>query len=175
MRSSLIPGVNVDRVDIGSGLMMAEKLGYGDPTSQMVIEYALKRHQRGEEAGAERTWLAEFPRDLTSWKAILAHAISTANQNANRHGPWPDGTRVRFTEEARSAMAATRGSGRGALPTPAGGADAVYTIDNVDTGLHDVILRENNERWGCAWLTKADADSQAELQGTEVCTGGHDT
>lgn len=63
---------------------------------------------------------------------------------------WPDGTRVRFTEKARAAM--SRDSIRRPLPTPANGADAIYTIDNVPDPLSDVILRETGERWGHQWL-----------------------
>lgn len=79
MRPGLIPGVNVDRVDVAAGMQMAARLGYNDATAQMVIEYALMRHRRGEEEGAERTWLWQFPNDLTSWKAILAHAVAAAD------------------------------------------------------------------------------------------------
>ncbi len=76
----LVPGVNVDAVNVTAGLRMAAQLGYGDPTAQMVAQYALQRHQRGEEAGAQATWLHEYPRDLTSWYAILAHAVATPEE-----------------------------------------------------------------------------------------------
>lgn len=78
MRTGLVPGVNLDRVDLAAGLHMADRLGYGDATAQVVVEYALMRHRRGEAAGSERTWLSHFPHDLTSWKAILAQAIAQA-------------------------------------------------------------------------------------------------
>lgn len=78
MRPGLVPGVHLDRVDLAAGLHMADRLGYGAATAQMVVEYALMRHRRGEEAGAESTWLSHFPQDLTSWKAILAQAIAQA-------------------------------------------------------------------------------------------------
>jgi hypothetical protein len=78
----LVPGVNVDPVNIAAGLRMATQLGYGDPTAQMVAQYALQRHQRGEEEGAQRTWLHEYPHDLTSWYAILAHAVATPKEQS---------------------------------------------------------------------------------------------
>lgn len=82
MRTLLAPGVNLDRVDLAAGLHMADRLGYGGATAQMVAEYALMRHSRGEEAGAEATWLSQFPHDLTSWKAILTQAIAHAEAPA---------------------------------------------------------------------------------------------
>lgn len=82
MRPGLIPDVNVDRVDVEAGLRKAAELGYDDPVARMVAEYALMRHRRGEEEGAERSWLAQFPRDLTSWKVILASAVAEADRAA---------------------------------------------------------------------------------------------
>ncbi|MFE6966917.1 hypothetical protein ACFVAJ_17535 [Agromyces sp. NPDC057679] len=76
MRPGLIVGVNVDPVDVGAGLRMAARLGYDDPAAQMVVEHSLLRWKRGEEESGERLWLSEYPRDLTSWKAILAAAIN---------------------------------------------------------------------------------------------------
>lgn len=78
MRTGLIPGVNVDRVDIAAGLRQAAKLGYDDATAQMVATYALQRHQRGEEEGAQKTWVHQYPRDLTSWYVIVAAAVAAA-------------------------------------------------------------------------------------------------
>jgi len=76
--AKLVAGVNVDAVDIAAGLAEAKQIGYGDPTAQMVVQYALQRHARGEESGAQSTWLHQFPRDLTSWYAILATAVTAA-------------------------------------------------------------------------------------------------
>lgn len=73
--NALVPGYNADVVDIAKGLAEAAKIGYGDDLAAMVVQYALQRHQRGEEDGAERTWLSEYPRDLTSWKRILSAAL----------------------------------------------------------------------------------------------------
>lgn len=80
--NKLQPGINVDRVDIAAGLRAAAAAGYGDATAQMVAQYALQRHARGEEAGALATWRSQFPRDLTSWYMILATAVATADKTA---------------------------------------------------------------------------------------------
>lgn len=77
----LVPGVNADKVNVAAGMKRAIALGFGDATAQMVIEYALMRHRRGEEDGAERTFLREYPHDLTSWKVILAEAITEGSKS----------------------------------------------------------------------------------------------
>lgn len=69
---------------------------------------------------------------------------------------WPDGSRARFTAEARAAM--NPPTGRGALREPTGGADRVYTITNTEDNLNDVILNETGERWGCYWLKPVEGD-----------------
>ena len=74
----LTPGVNVDLVDVGLGMQRAADIGYSDFKAQMVVQYALARHARGEEKGALGTWLAEYPNDLTSWYMILAHASAVS-------------------------------------------------------------------------------------------------
>lgn len=70
-----MPGVNVDVVDVGKGIREAVKIGYTGKNAGLVVWYALWRHQHGEEDGAERTWLSEYPHDLTSWKRILSAAL----------------------------------------------------------------------------------------------------
>ncbi|ROR75996.1 hypothetical protein SAMN06295974_3858 [Plantibacter flavus] len=77
MRPELKTGVNVDPVNVNAGLRMAATLGYSDSQAQMVAEHSLLRWKRGEEESGEKLWLSEYPRDLTSWKAILAAAIVT--------------------------------------------------------------------------------------------------
>lgn len=73
--------------------------------------------------------------------------------NQAEHQKWPDGTQVRFTDEAKRLMKHDLNKpNRLPMPVPAGGAEAIYTIDNSDDILHDVILRENSERWGDHWL-----------------------
>lgn len=73
----LEPGVNVDIVNIEAGLAVAARIGYDDPTARMVVTYALQRWQRGEEDGADRTWLSQYPTDFASWRMILAAAVSS--------------------------------------------------------------------------------------------------
>lgn len=78
--SPLKPGVNVDPVDISAGLRRAASFGYGDWKARMVVEAALCRHRRGEEESAMKLWLSEYPRDLTSWYAILASAVVSGTE-----------------------------------------------------------------------------------------------
>lgn len=77
MRPGLVPGENVDKVNIAEGMKLAAHFGYDSPGYQMVVEYALMRHARGEEDGAQRSALSGGI-DLTSWYAILARAVVTA-------------------------------------------------------------------------------------------------
>lgn len=81
MRPELIPGRNVDLVDVPAGLKMAASLGYDDWQAQMVVEQALMRWRRGEEESGEKLWISEYPRDLTSWKAVLAAALAPGQPN----------------------------------------------------------------------------------------------
>lgn len=74
----LVPGVNVDPVDVAAGLGQAAEFGYGSLQYQVIVEYALMRHARGEEEGAQRSALSGGI-DLTSWFAILAAAVAAAN------------------------------------------------------------------------------------------------
>lgn len=60
--------------------------------------------------------------------------------------PWPDGTRVRFTAEARRSMDRRHGL------TPLANPEAVFTIRNTDDDLNDVILTELDARYGTYWL-----------------------
>lgn len=71
----LVPEYNVDAVDINAGLRLAAQFGYDDSKSIMVLSYALRRHSRGEEDGAQRTALSGGIA-LTSWYAILAAGIA---------------------------------------------------------------------------------------------------
>lgn len=74
--------------------------------------------------------------------------------NLPEHQTWPDGTRVRFTSEAREAM--LEHPGCSPLRKPSGGEGDIYTIENTDDSLHDVLLRETGERYGVLWLTAVD-------------------
>lgn len=80
--------------------------------------------------------------------------------NRTKYQRFPDGTRVRFTDEAREAMRKRPGTTR-PLRMPAGGSDAVYIADNTDDSLHDVILRETGERYGLYWLEAAPTYNEA--------------
>lgn len=73
----LTPGVNVDPVSLTAGLQMAQALGYvGDERDRMVVVYALQRWARGEEDGAQRTWMDHFGRsEYVSWLRVISHAI----------------------------------------------------------------------------------------------------
>lgn len=81
MRPSLVPGRNVDILDIDAGLRMLTQCGYSEPRTVMVVAYALRRWMRGEEA-AERMvlnldhepWYLGI--DLTSWYMVLAASKS---------------------------------------------------------------------------------------------------
>lgn len=86
MRHQNSPEESRDRLNLQAGLTFAASIGYKDSTAQIVTEYALLRHSKGEEAGAEKTWLHEYPHDLTSWKMILAHAMAIANQETATEG-----------------------------------------------------------------------------------------
>ena len=72
--AALVPGYNLDKVDVAAGKARGATLGYGDAKSQMVIEYALMRHARGEEDGAQKTALSGGI-NLTTWYVVLATAI----------------------------------------------------------------------------------------------------
>jgi hypothetical protein len=77
----LVPGYNVDRVDVAAGMARGVILNYRSPEHQMVIEYALMRHARGEEDGAERSALSGGI-NFTSWRVILAAAVASAETTA---------------------------------------------------------------------------------------------
>jgi hypothetical protein len=76
---ALVPGVNVDKISVESGLAEAVKIGYDSAEDEMVVVYALMRWARGEEDGAQRTMLSHGI-DLTSIYRIVAAARSAAEQ-----------------------------------------------------------------------------------------------
>jgi hypothetical protein len=80
---ALEPGVNVDPVDIGAGNAEAIRIGFSSPEDQQVTIYALQRWARGEEEGAERTWTRYHPHDFTSWRRILATAVTSGTERLN--------------------------------------------------------------------------------------------
>ena len=79
----LTPGVNVDALDVEAGLAMARQHGWiANGNDLMLVDYALKRHARGEEDGAEKTWLGHFGNaSLTGWKMVLAAALAADARN----------------------------------------------------------------------------------------------
>lgn len=80
MRPGLIPGHNVDRLDIQSGLDELRACGYDDSNTTFVVEYALLRWAHGEEDRAQRSALdLHFHGiNLTSWYRVLAAAKAGA-------------------------------------------------------------------------------------------------
>lgn len=71
-----IPGHNVDRVNVAAGLRELQACGYSDPKTQMVIEYALLRWARGEEAQAQKGAIDRTFHgiNLTCWIRVIAAA-----------------------------------------------------------------------------------------------------
>jgi hypothetical protein len=80
MRPYLIPGRNVDRVDVAAGMRELTACGFTEPRTRMVVEYALARWARGEEEAAERGAIDPTFHgiDLTSWRRVLAAALASA-------------------------------------------------------------------------------------------------
>ena len=58
---------------------------------------------------------------------------------------WPDGAKVIFREEAKSASFQKQID-----------LAKVYTVRNTEDGLHDVFFEEDGSRWGVMWLTAID-------------------
>jgi len=88
MRQGLVPGHNVDRVDVAAGLRELEACGYKEVETKMVIEYALMRHARGEEEAAQRGAIdREFHGiSFTCWTRVLAAAMVSADAKAKAEG-----------------------------------------------------------------------------------------
>lgn len=88
----LVPGVNVDRIDVAAGMRELTACGWGDasPETRMVVEYALTRWARGEEEAAERGAIDRSFHgiDFTSWRRVLAAARAAAEANAPRPEHW---------------------------------------------------------------------------------------
>jgi hypothetical protein len=79
MRPELVPGHNVDKLDIAAGMREAAVMGFDDAQSQMVAQYALQRWARGEEDGAIKTARIDGGIDLTSLYRMVAAAVAAAN------------------------------------------------------------------------------------------------
>lgn len=78
--SPRIPGYNVDRINVAAGLRELKECGYEEPKTVMVIEYALMRWARGEEAAAQKGAIdSSFHGiNLTCWIRVLAAARAGA-------------------------------------------------------------------------------------------------
>lgn len=77
--SQRIPGYNVDSIDVGAGLRELKVCGYGEPKTVMVVEHALMRWARGEEAQAKRGAIDKSFHgiNLTCWLRVLAAAMAS--------------------------------------------------------------------------------------------------
>lgn len=86
MRHNLIPGHNVDRIDVAAGLRELSAADFSDPYTTEVIEHALMRWMRGEEEQAERgaTDRSFYGIDITSWRRVLAAARAAAEHAAQQ-------------------------------------------------------------------------------------------
>lgn len=81
----LVPGRNVDKLDIAAGMRELHACGYNDSQhTDMVIQYALQRWARGEEEQAERGAIDRSFHgiDLTCWRRVLAAAMAGAAAKA---------------------------------------------------------------------------------------------
>lgn len=75
-----VPGANVDALDIDAGIEFARVQGYvTDGNDLAVVDYALRRHARGEEDGAAQSWMSHFgSHSFTGWRMVLAAAMAGA-------------------------------------------------------------------------------------------------
>lgn len=82
MRTGLVPGHNVDRINVGAGLRELAACGYSEPETSFVIQHALMRWARGEEEQAQRGAIdSSFHGiSLTCWYRVLAAAKVGAEQ-----------------------------------------------------------------------------------------------
>ena len=76
MRQGLVPGYNLDKINVKAGLEELAKTDYNDSRTIMVIEYNLNRWTRGEEAAAQKGAIDKdfHGVDLTTWIRVLAAA-----------------------------------------------------------------------------------------------------
>lgn len=97
---ALEPGVNVDKIHYGAGLMEAVAAGYESAGDAMVVQYALQRWARGEEDGAIRT-LMNHGINLTSAYRIVAAARAAMEEEVPDDTTWVQG-RTMAQEAIRS-------------------------------------------------------------------------
>lgn len=76
----LIPGYNIDQLDIASGMRELVACGYPATETErhLVIEYALQRWTRGEEVQAQLAAIDQsfYGIHLTCWLRVLAAAMA---------------------------------------------------------------------------------------------------
>lgn len=87
MRTGLIPGHNVDRINIAAGMRELIACGYIESIeTRVVIEYALQRWARGEEESAQRGAIDRSFHgiDLGSWIRVLCAARVEADAIAEK-------------------------------------------------------------------------------------------
>jgi hypothetical protein len=79
-----IPGHDVDRIDVAAGLRELKECGYEEPHTVMIIEHALMRWARGEEAAAQKGAIDRSFHgiNLTCWIRVLAAARASAEAKA---------------------------------------------------------------------------------------------
>ena len=90
MRTELVPGKNVDRIDIDAGMCELSAAGWPrddegtNINTRVVILYALQRWARGEEEAAQRGAIDKSFHgiDLGSWVRVLAAARAAAEAAA---------------------------------------------------------------------------------------------
>jgi len=85
-----VSGWNVDRIDVPAGLRELKECGYNDsPETTMVIEYALQRWARGEEAAAEKGAIDQSFHGIsvTCWRRVLAAAVASAQPSSSKETP----------------------------------------------------------------------------------------
>lgn len=77
-----VPGYNLDRIDVAAGLRELDACGRADasPETRFVVQYALQRWGKGEEAAAQRGAIDKSFHgiDLMSWYRVLAAAMASA-------------------------------------------------------------------------------------------------
>lgn len=82
--AQLVPGVNLDSLNIDAGLKELVNCGYPETEVErhMVIQYALQRWARGEEEAAQRGAIDHSFHGitLTSWIRVISAAMVGANK-----------------------------------------------------------------------------------------------
>jgi hypothetical protein len=86
MRTNLVPGLNVDCLDIQAGLReLAICAGTVSTETRFVIEHALQRWARGEEEAAQRGAIDRSFHGINFglWVRVLAAAMAGAERTAD--------------------------------------------------------------------------------------------